>query len=216
VSPIDINKLLNNTNLGAEIQKRQLQWRKEALVSGGSREQVFWARKAISSRCFPARPGHPFPMMIPVVDSLNHSINAKPYWSWTDTHFVFGTDDYVQPGDEVFGNYGPKSNEELLLGYGFALPNNPNNYVSVRISGRTFQLRERNPELPQELLDMLHDNDTLHDMLCAIALPNPQRLLNMTTLQNDLFEYATNQRIILQTYQVLTSQLARVGPPRPP
>jgi hypothetical protein len=36
----------------------------------------------------------------------------------------------------VFNNYGPKSNEELLLGYGFTLPNNPDDVVTLKLGAR--------------------------------------------------------------------------------
>jgi hypothetical protein len=204
-SPVDIERLLKNTNLGAEIKKRQLQWRKHALLAGGDREELFWARKVICSRCFPSRPGHPFPMMIPVVDSMNHSHTAKPYWTWTSTHFIFGTEDCYEAGQEIFGNYGPKGDEELVLGYGFAIPNNPYNYVSVKIGGQVYKLREHNPEIPEDLLQVLRKEKVeFHDVLAQISLPGPQPLADMTDLQKLLFDYAMNQKTILQTYLELT------------
>ncbi|KZV77840.1 hypothetical protein EXIGLDRAFT_847945 [Exidia glandulosa HHB12029] len=38
-------------------------------------------------------------------------------------------------GSEVFNNYGPKPNAELILGYGFALPNNPDDTLVLKLSG---------------------------------------------------------------------------------
>jgi hypothetical protein len=40
-------------------------------------------------------------------------------------------DSYIQ----VFNNYGPKPNEELLLGYGFVLDPNPDDVVPLRLGG---------------------------------------------------------------------------------
>ncbi|CAD7964137.1 unnamed protein product [Amoebophrya sp. A25] len=42
----------------------------------------------------------------------------------------------LSPGAEVFNNYGRKGNEELLLGYGFSLPDNPHNSVQLRATLR--------------------------------------------------------------------------------
>ena len=39
---------------------------------------------------------------------------------------------YMQ-GHALYSNYGNKSNEELILGYGFALPNNPADFFHVMI-----------------------------------------------------------------------------------
>lgn len=36
-------------------------------------------------------------------------------------------------GEEVFSNYGHKSNEELILSYGFVIPNNPADFVHVSL-----------------------------------------------------------------------------------
>lgn len=36
-------------------------------------------------------------------------------------------------GYEVFNNYGAKPNDELLLGYGFVLPGNPEDFVSLKM-----------------------------------------------------------------------------------
>lgn len=37
-------------------------------------------------------------------------------------------------GEEVFNNYGPKSNAEWLLGYGFTIPNNPDDVVIIKVN----------------------------------------------------------------------------------
>jgi hypothetical protein len=42
----------------------------------------------------------------------------------------------VREGEQVFNNYGPKSNEELLLGYGFTLPHNPDDVVALKLGAR--------------------------------------------------------------------------------
>lgn len=49
-----------------------------------------------------------------------------------------GVDSDVQ----VFNNYGPKPNEELLLGYGFVLPSNPDDVVALRLGGLNTNLAE--------------------------------------------------------------------------
>jgi hypothetical protein len=42
-------------------------------------------------------------------------------------------------GDEIFNNYGPKPNAELLLGYGFTLPENPDDTMVLKIGGGNVQ-----------------------------------------------------------------------------
>ena len=48
---------------------------------------------------------------------------------------MFQSDHFISGGKEVFNNYGPKSNERYLIGYGFVLPDNPYDSFAVSISG---------------------------------------------------------------------------------
>lgn len=41
----------------------------------------------------------------------------------------------IEKGSQVFNNYGAKSNESLLLGYGFVIPDNPDDTVVLRLGG---------------------------------------------------------------------------------
>jgi len=41
----------------------------------------------------------------------------------------------VGGGAEIFNNYGAKPNSELLLGYGFTLPDNPDDTIVLKIGG---------------------------------------------------------------------------------
>ncbi|CAD7955879.1 unnamed protein product [Amoebophrya sp. A120] len=46
----------------------------------------------------------------------------------------------LQPGQEVFNNYGPKGNEELLLGFGFTIENNCFDCMQLRV---TVEVKEK-------------------------------------------------------------------------
>ena len=89
-------------------------------------------------------------MLIPGVDALNHA-RAQPV-SWvvtsptsaqhgntstsTSTSFIsLVTHNTSSPGTEIFNNYGAKPNSELLLGYGFTLPANPDDTIVLKIGG---------------------------------------------------------------------------------
>lgn len=53
------------------------------------------------------------------------------------------------PADtQIFNTYGAKSNEELLLGYGFVLPSNPADFVALKLS--------LPPHCSQTLFDLIH------------------------------------------------------------
>jgi hypothetical protein len=68
------------------------------------------------------------PVLFPVVDILNHSVSAKVEWDF-QPHTSFSLKllegETFTPGQELYNNYAPKQNDELLLGYGFCLEDNP-------------------------------------------------------------------------------------------
>ncbi len=92
-------------------------------------------------------------MLIPGVDALNHA-RAQPI-SWVLTcpptssspssstaNASHGTmsislvaHSASKAGAEIFNNYGAKPNAELLLGYGFTLPANPDDTIVLKIGG---------------------------------------------------------------------------------
>ncbi|KAG9311045.1 hypothetical protein JVU11DRAFT_8943 [Chiua virens] len=116
----------------------------------------------LSSRAFPSSLLSPtpslvstpstYPVLIPGVDLLNHKRGQPVSWlvSCPD---VNATTNYTiaivahpktefesdspphqeQELVEVFNNYGPKPNDELILGYGFSLPNNPDDTITLQI-----------------------------------------------------------------------------------
>lgn len=45
------------------------------------------------------------------------------------------THEASNPGSEILNNYGAKPNSELLLGYGFTLPANPDDTILLKIGG---------------------------------------------------------------------------------
>ena len=113
----------------------------------------------LSSRAFPstllsatpsliASPSS-YQVLLPGVDSLNHKRGHPAIWKvskndkFASTSEVDKVDDHLsielssevayQQGDELFNNYGPKPNSSLILGYGFALPDNPDDTILLKI-----------------------------------------------------------------------------------
>lgn len=70
-----------------------------------------------------------FSVLFPVLDVPNHDNNARVNWVFNPGRFRIDINDPIAAGQEIFNNYGPKANDELLLGYGFCLPDNPNDSV---------------------------------------------------------------------------------------
>lgn len=74
-----------------------------------------------------------FPVLFPGLDIGNHSNEAKIDYIFDPGRFEIKTNTSTPAGEEVFNNYGPKGNDELLLGYGFCIPSNPYSTVSLTL-----------------------------------------------------------------------------------
>lgn len=115
----------------------------------------------LDSRAFPSTVLSPTPslletpssyaILIPGVDSLNHKRAHPITWSVCKVASHRGSSDggssselslsliaetKTSAGEEVLNNYGAKPNSSLILGYGFALPNNPDDTISLKLALR--------------------------------------------------------------------------------
>ncbi|KAF9353663.1 hypothetical protein BGX26_008572 [Mortierella sp. AD094] len=98
-------------------------------------EKFLWAETVLSSRAFPA---HLFgggvegeTVLIPLGDTLNHKSRHKATWIKTPGGLQM-SGSAIKQGHQVFNNYGPKSNEELLVGYGFCTEDNMDDLVTLK------------------------------------------------------------------------------------
>lgn len=76
------------------------------------------------------------PVLFPLVDLANHSPTARVTW-FTDVKaepmdFSLRTEVGLLAGQQIFNNYAPKGNSQLLLGYGFTLPGNDDLLLTLR------------------------------------------------------------------------------------
>lgn len=103
-----------------------------------------WADDMYGSRSFPERiAGYSGevdePVLVPGLDSFNHGRGAPVTWSYegdqASGHTVLTLRTQVAPGMQVLNNYGAKSNEELLLSYGFVEPGGPDDVLVLRLHG---------------------------------------------------------------------------------
>ncbi|CCK69862.1 protein-lysine N-methyltransferase KNAG_0D01100 [Huiozyma naganishii CBS 8797] len=102
-----------------------------------------WSHLIFTSRAFPEyiiNKGNCEPhevILLPILDLLNHDYESKVLWS-TDrgSAFIYQNLEDIETlkqGQEIFNNYGPKGNEELLTSYGFVLEDNVNDIVLLKI-----------------------------------------------------------------------------------
>ncbi|CCD26189.1 protein-lysine N-methyltransferase NDAI_0H00150 [Naumovozyma dairenensis CBS 421] len=139
--------------------------------------------------------------LFPIVDLLNHKNDVVVKWeSSNDINnkndnkvLTFITQETLHVGDQIFNNYGNKSNEELLLGYGFIQENN-NNYDYSEL---TLKLNEETINESLKFCDLQkHDNIVKRDCVSFelnTKEPIPDNLLKF-------FGFLSK----LQTEQVLT------------
>ncbi|KAI9700045.1 MAG: hypothetical protein M1836_002579 [Candelina mexicana] len=152
---------LKGTNMEKGYMERETEW-KEHWAKGVSKLKeeawetdqytwplALWAATILSSRSFissllvSALPAdaketsmakeNSFPVLYPLADTVNHKPEAKISWHTGPTELGLVIEDSLAPGDILWNNYGQKSNEELLLGYGFCVPDNPCDQFALKI-----------------------------------------------------------------------------------
>ena len=155
-SSVDL-QLLGGTPLGRAVEahrpglERILHWsrRLNDLYPGSlsswaaSCEGVRWARSTIWSRSFTIHRlkgvREPTIALIPVLDMIDHDPQMEVVWDTGPE----GDEDFqwralcqeFKAGQELKNSYGSsKSNDELILAYGFAIEGNPADYVSITVS----------------------------------------------------------------------------------
>lgn len=74
-----------------------------------------------------------FSVLFPVMDAGNHHHSSPVDWTFDPGRFSLACCKPIEAGQEVFNNYGPKSNDELLIGYGFCMADNPNDTVLLTL-----------------------------------------------------------------------------------
>jgi len=128
-----------------------------------NRDRYLVAATYVSSRAFPssllsaapsaqATSEDSYPVLLPVLDCLNHTRGHPVTWQVTSSppttptnganhmnrsslHIALVLRSTTPAKSEVFNNYGPKPNSELLLGYGFAIPSNPEDTIVLKLGG---------------------------------------------------------------------------------
>ncbi|KAJ8472930.1 hypothetical protein ONZ51_g8176 [Trametes cubensis] len=140
-----------------------------------------------------------YPVLLPGIDALNHARahpvswvvsgtkSATPLASSSSEPSISLVIHAATPrGSELFNNYGPKPNAELILGYGFSLPHNPDDTIVLKIGGPSAShgsaaggatggevgavlaaVRVQNDEEDEDADDEGEDGPSIEDELCA-------------------------------------------------
>ncbi|SCU89910.1 LADA_0F00518g1_1 [Lachancea dasiensis] len=172
-----------------------------------------WATYIFSSRAFPELllkrkvedVNQAF--LFPIVDLLNHANLTKVAWGLADGSgdATFSTKETLKAGDELLNNYGNKSNEELILGYGFSLPNNDFDTATLTLRLPAGQLQSFETQ-GLELEDINLAENSVNFTL-SMATPLPPQLIHLFGILNQLSsEQVCTTRSILEG----TTQLNKV------
>ncbi|KAK9823277.1 hypothetical protein WJX72_001533 [[Myrmecia] bisecta] len=137
---------------------------------GMSEDAIKWAKSSVWSRAFNipylGAVGRPGIAMLPVADMLNHRPSQHVAWHTGpdgNQPFAFITHTPVPKGGTLYSNYGYKSNEELLVGYGFILDSNPANFFHVSLA------------LENVARPVAEEEDGEQEQMSTSALTAPQR-----------------------------------------
>eukprot|EP00842_Homolaphlyctis_polyrhiza_P003130 jgi/Hompol1/3818/HPOL_003364-RA len=132
--------------------------------------------------------------MYPILDMLNHKRGHKIEWRMTDQGVSFISVDGTLQGEELFNNYGPKGNENLLSNYGFVLQDNPEDYFKVFLA-----LRKEDPlfERKQAILDSMGPGNLVHLVFLNDDIPERMIAVSRILVANEwelhLFETRLRQ-----------------------
>jgi histone-lysine N-methyltransferase SETD3 len=121
-------------------------------------KQFVYIRTLIGSRNFGINiNGKKRVAMIPFADMLNHDASPSTNWyfSQSDDCFHMDMNRSVQANIEITDTYGKKCNSKYLLFYGFVLPNNDNNKVTVKLKQNTDDLDDVKNNLYTSLTEEL-------------------------------------------------------------
>lgn len=106
--------------------------------------EFLFVRVLVGSRNFGIRiDGIKRVAMVPASDMLNHSPNPNVQWYYDNNKdsFIMKSNHSISNHVEITDTYGNKCNSEMLLYYGFALPNNLYNTLYINFINNTSRTR---------------------------------------------------------------------------
>lgn len=196
---------LKGTNLDGEADIRRLRMNdqieqlgsmmKLADIGQADEEDWKWAYGIIHSRSFPsfliyrdANRSASHPILLPVLDTFNHRPGTAITWSpdYDTARLAFLSGPY-RAGEQIFNNYGAKSNEEFLMSYGFCLAESIGDHICLKLPGLpdAFYLRD-GALVPEYLLSAMAERltvDITTDHGRVVALDSFERALAQKRLR---------------------------------
>ncbi|CBQ70394.1 conserved hypothetical protein [Sporisorium reilianum SRZ2] len=159
-----------------------------------------WAESAYTSRSFPPRLvglDTATPILIPGYDTFNHARAHAVTWS-TSAHTVDMTLNYAVPAAcQVYNNYGGKSNEEFLAGYGFTLDCTSEDTLALKLAGVDGVTHYWRIPAPAEPTPLTNADGTFVEPACpAPALPADIRRSSVDPAHTPAQAYAATLELL--------------------
>ncbi|XP_078615379.1 SET domain-containing protein 4-like isoform X2 [Branchiostoma floridae x Branchiostoma japonicum] len=107
--------------------------------------------------------------LVPMLDLINHSPSAKARFGYnvnTSCYEVRVLEPY-RKYDQVFISYGFEENTELMLKFGFFVPENPKDFMKINLSEMLESLPQINDEERKNKVDLLFDSGLLSNQNCS-------------------------------------------------
>ncbi|KAJ5168386.1 uncharacterized protein N7482_003980 [Penicillium canariense] len=158
-----------------------------------------WASTIISSRAFSPKvlsgvieasklaEDSGVSVLLPLIDLPNHRPLAKVEWRAGSSDISMVVLEEVSPGEEISNNYGPRNNEQLLMNYGFCLPNNPTDYRIVKLGVKPDSPLSKAKDRQIEMFPQVANNSDDHYYIFNVFYP---LLAPDTAMEHSMFSPA--------------------------
>lgn len=166
-------------------------------------------------------------VLIPGVDSLNHARGKAVTWGVSK----WNTPSRARPGlciqltlntpyaagSELFNNYGPKPNSSLILSYGFAIEDNPDDTIMLKIgsrggpNGQSSEKSSTSAKIEHEIGRDARGADALWDdvlSLVAVEFSNDEDEDKGAEAESSITQAAREVRIKVQTADTLSNMVS--------
>lgn len=155
------------------------------------KSQFIWGFALITSRAFPksnsildshGNSRHDWISLseiclYPILDLLNHKSGQMIEWQMNGDGVGFVAKELISAGFEVYNNYGPKGNENLLNNYGFVLEDNSKDYYKITLATTKLDplVGKRNTllqslNLPKSFLLFINDTEIGNDLMMTAKI----------------------------------------------
>lgn len=114
-------------------------------------------------------------VMFPFYDMLDHQAGHNIVWEAGNGNIRFRCVDEIKAGEQIYNNYGPKGNQELLFTYGFAIEDNPLDSVDGIVFGYKCPEDgdEEGAKLHETRMELLREHDAPHKVENGALMMGP-------------------------------------------